>query len=212
MKRLESYWYGNSYFVDILDKKKHSKLYSFHCVILDFIPKTFIVMSYSSFKSNAENAYINAWSNVKYINYSIGWYYASNLTNSFVHFPFYPRPTLGFGYCFCLRLSVCVCVCPSVCVSVKPELVQAITHHAFKLEPPNLDKICTTTWLRSLLFGGRLTLTFKVKFNLRNKFALFWACPQHDSSLKLEPPNLDKRCKPTCLWTLLFGGGGEDWP
>ena len=39
------------------------------------------------------------------------------LSNLFVHFPFYPRPTLGFGYCLCLCLSVCVCV--SICVCVR---------------------------------------------------------------------------------------------
>ena len=69
---------------------------------------------------------------------------------------FYPRPVLAFGYCRCLRLSVCVC--PSVCVSVNPELVCTINHHAFKLEPLNLDKRCKTTWLRSLLFWGAIDL------------------------------------------------------
>ena len=70
-----------------------------------------------------------------------------------------------------LPASVCVnvCVCLSVCVSVNPELARAITHHAFKLEPSNLDNRCKTTWLRYLLFKWRLTLTFRVKFNLRSQ-------------------------------------------
>ena len=46
-------------------------------------------------------------------------------------------PEASFG----LRvLSLPVSVCLSVCVSVNPELVRAITHHVFMLEPPNLDK------------------------------------------------------------------------
>ena len=34
------------------------------------------------------------------------------------------------------------------------ELVRAITHHPFKLGPPNLDQRCKISWLRSLLFWG----------------------------------------------------------
>ena len=41
-----------------------------------FLSKTSIVMSYSSFKSDAENAHIYI-TNVKYINNSIGQYYAN---------------------------------------------------------------------------------------------------------------------------------------
>ena len=60
----------------------------------------------------------------------------------------------------------CVCVCVSLCVNHL--LVHAITRDPFKLGSPNLDQRCKRPWLRSLLFiGGQLTLTFKVKFNLK---------------------------------------------
>ena len=38
------------------------------------------------------------------------------------------------------------------------ELVHAITHHPFKLGPPNLDQRCKIPWLRSLLFWGLIEL------------------------------------------------------
>ena len=38
------------------------------------------------------------------------------------------------------------------------ELVRAITHHPFKLGPPNLDQRCKIPWLRSLLFWGLIEL------------------------------------------------------
>ena len=72
-------------------------------------------------------------------------------------FPFLPEASFGLRV-LSLPASVCLCVCLSVCVSVNPELVRAINHHAFKLEPPNLDKRCKTTWLRSLLFLGAIDL------------------------------------------------------
>ena len=52
---------------------------------------------------------------------------------------------------------------------VNPQLVRAITHHPLKLGSPNLDHRCKRPWLRSLLFWGWLTLTFKVKFNFKVK-------------------------------------------
>ena len=57
---------------------------------------------------------------------------------------FYPRLLLVFGYC---------CACRSLCVrlSVNPEDVRALTHHLFKLEPPNSDKRRKTPCLRALL-------------------------------------------------------------
>ena len=64
---------------------------------------------------------------------------------------FLPEASFGLRV-LSLPASVCLCVCLSVCVSVNPEIVRAINHHAFKLEPPNLDKRCKITWLRSLLF------------------------------------------------------------
>ena len=39
-------------------------------------------------------------------------------------------------------VCVCVCVCLRVCVCVNPELVSAISHHPFNLEPQNSDKSC----------------------------------------------------------------------
>ena len=70
---------------------------------------------------------------------------------------FLPEASFGLRV-LSLPASVCLCVCLSVCVSVNPELVRAINHDAFKLEPPNLDKRCKTTWLRSLLFWGAIDL------------------------------------------------------
>ena len=46
-------------------------------------------------------------------------------------------------------------------------LVRVISFHSFKSEPRNSDKRCKTHWLRSRLFGGWLTLTFNVQFNLK---------------------------------------------
>ena len=76
---------------------------------------------------------------------------------------FYPRPVLAFGYCRCLRLSVCVRPC------VIHKLVRVITHHPFQLGSPNLDQRCKRPWLRSLIFVGRLIVTFKVKLNSKVK-------------------------------------------
>ena len=64
---------------------------------------------------------------------------------------------------------VCLCVRPPVRVCGNHLLVRAITHHPFKLGSPNLDHRCKRPWLRSLLFWGWLTLTFKVKFNSKVK-------------------------------------------
>ena len=41
---------------------------------------------------------------------------------------------------------VCVCVC------VNAEPVRAVTHHALKLEPTQLDNRCRTIWLSFLFF------------------------------------------------------------
>ena len=38
------------------------------------------------------------------------------------------------------------------------ELVRAITHHLFKLGPPNLDQRCKIPWLRSILFRELIEL------------------------------------------------------
>ena len=104
--------------------------------------------------------------------------------------------------------GIVACVCLSACVSVNPEFVRAINHHAFKLEPLNLDKMCKTTWLRSLLFWGPIDhdLQGQIEFQKPNlsHFELNHAIIHH--LFKLEPPNLVKRCKPTCLWSVLFWG------
>ena len=83
------------------------------------------------------------------VNFRIDWYWSS--------ISFLPEASFGLRV-LSLPASVCLCVCLSLCVSVNPELVRAINHDAFKLEPPNLDKRCKTTWLRSLLFWGAIDL------------------------------------------------------
>ena len=55
--------------------------------------------------------------------------------------------------------------------------VRPLTHHPFKLRSLNLDQRCQIPWLRSVLFWGRLTLTSKVKFNLKIKIPLFPVSP-----------------------------------
>ena len=77
-------------------------------------------------------------------------------------------PEASFGLrVLSLPASVCVSVRPSVRVCGNHLLVRAITRDPFKLGSPNLDQRCKRPWLRSLLFWGQLTLTFKVKFNLK---------------------------------------------
>ena len=78
-------------------------------------------------------------------------------------------------------------VCEMSAIFSRPQcvnhlLVQLITHDPIKWESPNLDQRCKRHWLRSLLFCGIITLTFKVKFNLKPKFTPFRACPHHKSS------------------------------
>ena len=83
---------------------------------------------------------------------------------------FLPEASFGLRV-LSLPASVCVCVCVSVCLSVRlcvnHLLVRAITRDLFKLGSPNFDQRCKRPWLRSLLFWGQLTLTFKVKFNFK---------------------------------------------
>ena len=63
---------------------------------------------------------------------------------------FYPRPVFSFGYCRCLCLSVCV----RTSVRVSKLSLSAITCDPFQPRSQNLDQICKTHWLRSLLFWG----------------------------------------------------------
>ena len=88
--------------------------------------------------------------------------------------PFLPEASiLASWYCRCLRPSIS----PSVRHQVCPR-----DNSTPKLGSPNLDHRCKRPWLRSLLFWGWLTLTFKVKFNFNSKFTPFSACPCDNSS------------------------------
>ena len=47
---------------------------------------------------------------------------------------------------------------------------------------PNLNKQHKTSWTKILIvLGGLLTMTFKVKFNLKLKIYPSWDCPRHNS-------------------------------
>ena len=86
-------------------------------------------------------------------------------TRLFVKFSFYPRPVLAFGYCRCLRLCVCVSVCLSVCQSLVCPCnnLGPVQARIAKFGP----KMQKTLVKVPIVFGGQLTSTFKVKFNLK---------------------------------------------
>ena len=111
---------------------------------------------------------------------------------------FLPEASMAIGYFRCLRLSVCPCV--------NHLLVRAITRDPFKLGSPNLNHRCKRPWLRSLLFWGWLTFTFKAKLTFEviiySDFELVPAITHHP--FKLGPPNLDQMCKIPWLRPLLF--------
>ena len=66
---------------------------------------------------------------------------------------------------FCLQSGIVVpCACPR---GRQSPACRAITCHLFTLESPNFKQKRKTPWLRSILFRGWLTLTFKVTFNLQ---------------------------------------------
>ena len=113
---------------------------------------------------------------------------------------FYPRPVLAFGYCRCL----CVCVC----LSVNHQLVCAVTHQPFQLEPPNLDQRCKRPWLRSLLFFGKIDLEIQGQIELKCQnlphFELVRAISHHQ--LKSVFPNFGQKCILTLLRSLLIWG------
>ena len=56
------------------------------------------------------------------------------------------------------------------------ELVHVITHHPFKLGPPNLDQMCKIPWLRSLLFWGLIELDMSNLTNFQNPVYLHRFC------------------------------------
>ena len=118
---------------------------------------------------------------------------------------FFTEASIGLGYCRCLRLCVCVCSC--VCMRVNPELVRAITHHPLKLGLPNSNQKCETPWLRFPYLWEWLTLTFKVKFNLKIQIYPIWAClPNNSSPIQAGITKLDQKWKTPWLKSLLFWG------
>ena len=56
------------------------------------------------------------------------------------------------------------------------KLVCAITHHPFKLGPPNLDRRCKIPWLRSLLFWGLIELDMSNQTYFQNLVYLHCFC------------------------------------
>ena len=78
-------------------------------------------------------------------------------------------------------------------LSVNHLLVRAITHQMFKLKSPNFDQKCKTPWLRALLFCGRLSLNFKVKFNLKFQiYSILVVLIISHQPFKTKPRYLDK--------------------
>ena len=55
-----------------------------------------------------------------------------------------------------------------MCVSINHQLVRVIICHPLKLESPNLDQKCKTTWLRSLLFAS-IDLDFQGEIKLKSQ-------------------------------------------
>ena len=56
------------------------------------------------------------------------------------------------------------------------ELVRPITHHPFKLGPPNLHQMFRIPWLRSLLFWGLIELDMSSITNFQNPVYLHRLC------------------------------------
>ena len=74
----------------------------------------------------------------------------------------------------------CICLCVYVCVSVNHQFVRTITCHLLKLQSPNLDQKCKTSWLRSLLFLGFINLDLQGQIELKVKIYPIlglWVCP-----------------------------------
>ena len=98
----------------------------------------------------------------------------------------------------------CVCVC--VCLSVNHQLVRAVTHQRFKLEPPNLDQRCKRPWLRSLLFFGAIDRELQGHIELKCQnlphFELVRAISHHQ--LKSIFPNFGQKCILALIRSLLI--------
>ena len=116
---------------------------------------------------------------------------------------FWPSGIVVACVCLCVRLSVRVCG--------NHLLVRAITRDPFKLWSPNLDQRCKRPCLGPYCFGGQLTLTFKVKFNLKVRIYPIWACPHHNSlpiGARITQFGPDVK---NCLVKISFVLGGN-WP
>ena len=75
--------------------------------------------------------------------------------------------------CVCGSVCPCVCVCVYVCENqILPhfELVRTITHQAFKLESPNLDRKCILALLKSLLILDLIGFDLHFNFQSWNLF------------------------------------------
>ena len=84
----------------------------------------------------------------------ISFIYCLRIIRNINHDFFYPRPVLAYGYF--------ACVSPSVRQRDNSTPIQARIN---------------TFGPYVYSFGGRLTLTFKVKFNFKINIYQFWACP-----------------------------------
>ena len=124
-------------------------------------------------------------------------------------YPFVLLPDDSFGLRV-LSLPGSRSVCPCVRVSITG-FIHAITRDPFKLGWINLDRRCTTLWVRCLLFLGHSTLTINAKLHY-TFVRMLTRQPQ-----KLWSPYLYQRCKIPMLRAVSFfffflgGGGGGGW-
>ena len=90
------------------------------------------------------------------------------------------------------------------------ELVRTITHQPFKLGSPNLNQRCKAPWLRSLLFMGQLTLTFKIKSKFEGQNFIKPSCRKYITTTGTGEPSLPRLLHgPDCfmvsiLYTYLY--------
>ena len=112
--------------------------------------------------------------------------------------------------------SVCVCV-KSVCQSLAcPRDNSGPVQARVKLGSPNLDQRCKIPWLsmlRSLLFGGHLTLTFKVELNINLRIYPIWACPHHNPlSIQARSTKFGPDVENSLVKVPAVLGGNWPWP